>query len=184
MKKIAASIVAAVALMGAAPAFAQADAASTAAARELFDSMNYRSVMIDVMKQMTQGLGQSIRAGSEAAIKNDTKLTSDQQREALLKMEAELPAVTSKLQAIMNDPALVDEILAETVPLYARTFNAAELKQMAAFYRTPVGAKMLATMPKLMGEGMQLGQQVVLRRIGPIMQKLQQEHAQAQQAAK
>jgi hypothetical protein len=179
MKKFAATIATAViascALLGAVPAHAQADAASTAAARALFDSMNYRSVMVNVMQQMSQGIGQSIRAGAEAAINNDPKTTPEQKRSALAKMEAQLPATISTLQGVMNDPGLIDEILAETVPLYARTFSAAELKQMADFYRTPTGAKMLAVMPKLMGEGMQLGQQVVMRRIGPIMQKLQQE---------
>jgi len=70
---------------------------------------------------------------------------------------------------------MIDEILAETVPIYARTFSADELKQMTAFYRTPVGAKMLASMPQLMAQGMQVGQQVVARRIGPLVQKMQQE---------
>jgi hypothetical protein len=77
------------------------------------------------------------------------------------------------MQGVLNDPTMIDDILAETVPLYARTFSADEIKQMTAFYRTPVGAKMLATMPQLMSQGMQIGQQVVMRRVGPLMQKLQ-----------
>ena len=175
MKKIVISIVAAFTLAGAAPAFAQADAASTAAARELFDAMNYRALMTGVMQQMTQGIGQSMRAGAEAGINNNPKLTAEQKQQALAKMEAELPAVVNTLQSAMNDPAMVEEIITESVPLYARTYSADELKQIAAFYRTPVGAKMLATMPKLTGEAMQIGQQIAARRIGPVMQKLQEQ---------
>jgi hypothetical protein len=174
MKKIVASVVTAFALVGAAPAFAQADAASTAAARELFDAMNYRSLMTGVMQQMSQGIGQSMRAGAEAAINANPKLTPEQKQQELAKMRAELPAAVSALQGVMNDPAMIDEILAETVPLYARTFTADELKQIAAFYRTPIGTKMLSTMPKLTGEAMQIGQQIAMRRIGPVMQKLQE----------
>ena len=182
MKKIVATLVTSLALIGAAPSQAQAqaqaaDPAATAAAKELFDSMNYRQMMIGAMQQMSQGMGASMRAGAEAGIKNNPNLSADDKQKAMAKMEAELPRVIKALQDVMGDPTLVDEILAETVPLYARTFTADELKQITAFYRTPVGAKMLTSMPKLMGEGMQLGQQIMQRRIGPLMQKLQQEQA-------
>jgi hypothetical protein len=180
MNKIAsivATAITAFALVGAAPAFAQADAASTTAARELFDAMNYRTMMTGVMQQMSQSIGQSMRAGAEAGIKNNPNTTSEQKKEALAKMEAELPAAVAVLQGAMNDPAMIDDILAETVPLYARTFSADELKQVAAFYRTPIGAKMLAAMPKLTAEAMQIGQQVAARRITPLMQKLQEKQS-------
>jgi hypothetical protein len=177
MKKILTTLVVSLALIGAAPVYAQApaaDAAATAAAHELFDSMNYRAMMVGAMQQMSQGLGASMRAGAEAAIRNNPKLSADDKQKALVNMEAELPGAIKAMQDVISDPALVDDILAETVPLYARTFSAAELKQITAFYRTPVGAKMLASMPKLMGEGMQIGQKIVERRIGPMLQKMQQ----------
>jgi len=177
MKKIIASICATLILVGAAPAYAQSapvpDPAALAAAKDLFEAMNYRTLMAGTMRQMGQGIGASMRAGAEASIKNNPKINDEQKKQALAKMEAELPATINALQELMNDQTLIDEILAETVPLYARTYTAAELKQIAAFYRTPVGAKMLATTPKLMGEGMQIGQQVFARRVGPLMQKLQ-----------
>ncbi len=178
MKKIVASIVTAFALISA-PAFAQADAASTAAAHELFDAMNLRSLMTGVMQQMAQNIGTSMRAGAEASIKGNPATTPEQKKQALAKMEAELPPAISTLQGAINDPAMIDEILAESIPLYARTYSADELKQIAAFYRTPVGAKMLATMPKLTAESMQIGQAIAMRRLGPLMQK-QQAQAQAQ----
>ncbi|GJJ05219.1 hypothetical protein RugamoR64_57570 [Duganella rhizosphaerae] len=174
MKKIVASIVTAFALVSA-PAFAQADAASTAAAKELFEAMNYRTLMTGVMQQMSQNIGQSMRAGAEAAIKGNPNTTPEQKQQELAKVDAELPAAIGVLQGAMNDPALIEDILTETVPLYARTYSADELKQIAAFYRTPIGAKMLATMPKLTAEAMQIGQQVAARRITPLLQKLQQQ---------
>ncbi|NVD73101.1 DUF2059 domain-containing protein [Duganella sp. BJB1802] len=174
MKKIVISIVAAFALAGAAPAFAQADAASTAAARELFEAMSYRTMMTGIMQQMSLNIGQSMRAGAEAAIKGNPKTTPEQKAAEMAKMEAELPAVVSTLQGVITDPGMIEEIMTETVPLYARTYSADELKQITAFYRTPIGAKMLATMPKLMAEAMQIGQQIAARRVGPVMQKLQE----------
>ena len=185
MKKIVAAVVSAFALAGAAPSFAQTaaptpaaaaiDPATLAASQELFEAMNHRAMMTGMMRQMTQGIAQSMRAGAEAGINNNPKLNAEQKTKALAKMEAELPGVIKTMQDVLNDPKLIDEILAETVPIYARTFSADELKQMTAFYRTPVGAKMLASMPQLMAQGMQVGQQVVSRRMGPVMQKMQQE---------
>ncbi|NYE62299.1 hypothetical protein FHW58_003514 [Duganella sp. 1224] len=176
LKQCLACAAAALALTAAPALYAQtADAASTAAARELFDSMNYRAVLQGMMQQMAQGMAASMRGGAEAAIKNNPKLSADDKQKALAQMEAELPGAVSAMQSVLNDPALVDDILNETVPIYARNFSADELKQITAFYRTPVGAKMLTKMPQLMGEGMQVGQQIVARRIGPMMQKLQQQ---------
>lgn len=37
-------------------------------------------------------------------------------------------------------------------PIYARYFTADELRQLVAFYKTPIGAKSLSQMPKVMGE--------------------------------
>lgn len=184
MKKIVAAAVTAFALAGAASSHAQApapapaaaiDPAALAASRELFEAMNHRVMMTGMMQQMSQGIGQSMRAGAEASINNNPKLSAEQKKKALAKLEAELPGVVSAMQSVMNDPGMIDEILAETVPIYARTFSADELKQLTAFYRTPIGAKMLASMPQLMAQGMQVGQQVVMRRIGPLMQKLQEQ---------
>ncbi len=195
MKKIVASTLATLALMagGAVQAQTQAQAsvaatasatpASTAAARELFDAMNYRVMMNGMMQQMAQNIGNSMRGGAEAAIRNNPKASEQDKQAAIIKMEAELPVAIKPIQDMLSDPGLVDDVLAETVPLYARTYTAEELKQITAFYRSPVGAKMLASMPKLMTEGMQIGQQVVMRRIGPIMQKMQ-ESKQAKEVAK
>ena len=185
MKKIVAAVVTAFALTGAASSHAQApvaapapaaiDPAALAASRELFEAMNQRAMMTGMMQQMSQSIGQSMRTGAEASINNNAKLSAEEKKQELAKMEAELPGVVSSMQRIMNDPGMIDDILAESVPLYARNFSADELKQMTAFYRTPTGAKMLATLPQLMAQGMQVAQQVVARRIGPLVQKMQQE---------
>jgi len=42
--------------------------------------------------------------------------------------------------------------------VYARNFTAAELQQVSAFYRSPVGQKFLEKMPTITQESMQAGQ--------------------------
>jgi uncharacterized protein len=48
--------------------------------------------------------------------------------------------------------AFVTEALKEAPPVYARHFTVGELKDLTAFYRTPLGAKALREMPHVMGE--------------------------------
>ena len=57
-------------------------------------------------------------------------------------------------------------------------FTVDELHQLAAFYKTPVGAKTLRLMPQLMNEGMQVGQQIIMPRMQKLMQELKQEQGQ------
>lgn len=51
---------------------------------------------------------------------------------------------------------LMSAVLADFPALYAKHFTADELKQLLAFYRTPIGRKSLDVMPALMREGMAL----------------------------
>src|SRR5471032_3388024 len=107
MKKIVASIVTAFALIGSASAYAQADAASTAAANELFESMHYRDMMVGLMHQMSQNIGSSMRAGAEAAIKANAKMSEEEKQKALSKLDAEMPVAVAKMQGVLDDPTLV-----------------------------------------------------------------------------
>jgi hypothetical protein len=73
------------------------------------------------------------------------------------------PQVEKDYDAIM--PALVEGMLARSGELidlmadvYARNFTAAEIRQVSAFYRGPVGQKFLEKMPAITQESMSAGQ--------------------------
>jgi uncharacterized protein len=54
--------------------------------------------------------------------------------------------------------ARVAELTDQIAPVYARHFTADELRTLVAFYRQPLGQKLLEKMPVLLQEGMALGQ--------------------------
>ncbi|MFZ0241404.1 MAG: DUF2059 domain-containing protein [Desulfobacterales bacterium] len=60
------------------------------------------------------------------------------------------------------------------VGLYTAAFTEQELHQLIAFYSTPAGQKMVARMPALMQQSLQLGQQKI-ERIMPEIQALTEE---------
>jgi hypothetical protein len=182
MKKIAAALLMSFSFAGApvlaqtaaAPQAASApvDPAAAAAVRELFKAMDYRNVMLASLKQMSAAMPAAIRGGAEAGLRNDPKLNDTQRAQKLAELDEKLPKMTAKLSELFSDPALIDEMLAEMVPIYARYFSVEETRQLAAFYKTPVGIKTLQLMPQLMNEGMQMGQKVMMPRMQKLMQEL------------
>ena len=50
-------------------------------------------------------------------------------------------------------------ILEKVVPIYAEKFTHAEIRELLAFYASPIGKKINALMPELMAEGGRIGQE-------------------------
>ncbi|NHZ66096.1 DUF2059 domain-containing protein [Massilia genomosp. 1] len=171
MREFTAIIVTALALL-ATPAFAQKaplDPAVDKAVRSMLDSMNYRKVINDSFAQIQGSLPQMFLQGALSEINSDQRLTPAQKKAAIAKVEKQAPAATQQLRALFEDPTLAEDMIEEMVPLYGSRFTVAEIEQIAAFYGTPVGTKMLAVLPQLTIEAMQLGQRVMLPRIAKII---------------
>ncbi len=182
MKKFLVAFASVIALSGAAPAVFAAPAAPpaadavdpqiSAAVRAMFEAMKYRDIMKATFAQMEVSLPQNMRAGAIAAVNADPKLDAKAKQAKLAEMEKAVPQVGAALHTLFSDPGLMEEMLDALVPIYARTYTLEEVRQMSAFYQSPVGQKMLATTPKLMGEGMAISNQIMAPRINKLMQSL------------
>jgi hypothetical protein len=148
------------------------DPAATAAVKELLVSMNYRELLTQSFAQLEKNMPAIMLQGVTAAINGSTKLNAAEKKAALEKATKEIPAVAAAFGETLKDPKLMDELFTEMTPLYARHFSAAEIGQVSAFYKTPVGKKMLATMPQIMGESMQISQKIMMPRISAAIDKL------------
>lgn len=173
------TVFATVAALAAAPAFAQTapavDPATVAATKQLLEAMNIRDLMTQSMQQVTQVMPAQMRSVVGGLIQNDPKLDAEQKKQAYAKFEATLPKMLVVMQNTLSDPKLIDEMIAEMVPVFARTYTTAEIKQLGDFYKSPLGQKMLASTPKLMAESMEIGNRVM----APRMQKLVTDLAQS-----
>ncbi|MBC7452621.1 MAG: DUF2059 domain-containing protein [Massilia sp.] len=148
------------------------DPDSAAAVKELLIAMNYRDTMRQTFEQVQKNLPAIMLQGASAAIKNNKALTEAQKNEAMAKASREIPQAAVAMGAIFNDPALMEELVAEFVPLYARHFTAVEIRQLAAFYKTPVGTKMMALTPQISGEAMQISQRIMSPRVSAAIEKV------------
>jgi hypothetical protein len=56
--------------------------------------------------------------------------------------------------AEINADALIDKLL----PVYEKHLTQDDIRQLIAFYRSPIGQKMIAAMPRITRDSMQIGQ--------------------------
>lgn len=178
MKKFVLSLALAAAF-AAAPAFAQtapnANPQATAAVKSMLDAMEIRKNMVVMYAEMQKTLPAMLRQQTAAMIEADPRLDAAQKKQALATFETKLPGVARAISQIFNDPAIIDEMINEMVPLYANNYTVAEIQTLTAFYQSPVGRKMMTLMPKLSAESMAIGQRILNPRIGKLMQDVMQE---------
>jgi hypothetical protein len=121
-----------------APADATAPAAdAVAAAKELVTTMRLAEQLKTLLPIIMQGL-------KPAIVQNRPEVERDYN--ALLPLMLE---VTNQR---------IGEYIEVMATIYARNFTADELRQVAAFYQTPTGRKMLEKLPALTQESMAAGQ--------------------------
>lgn len=58
-------------------------------------------------------------------------------------------------------------------PIYQKFLTLDDLKKIVAFYESPVGKKLSAATPAMMGEGMQVGQKLGMEIVTELQQELQ-----------
>ena len=180
MKKSLAAFASAVVLC-CAPAFSQAaapvasaDPAVVAATKDMLAAMKVRDMMTKTMAQMAQQMPAQGRMAAASAINADPKLSPEQKAEQLKKAEVDIQKASAQMQKVFGDPTLVDDMIAEMVPIYAETYTLDEIRQLTAFYASPLGQKLQAKMPELMSRSMQISQRVMMPRIQKALAESQQ----------
>jgi len=66
----------------------------------------------------------------------------------------------------------VDEMVDAMVPIYQKHLTKEDLDGILAFYSSPIGQKLLREQPAMMQEGMQAGGEIGRRRLGDMMQQM------------
>jgi hypothetical protein len=168
VKKTFAAIASAVVLLSAsaftsAAPLASSDPAVVAATREMLATMKTREMLAVILRQMEQQMN-STRAVAEAHAIVAKYPAPEQQAEPLKRAHAKLDAEYAKMHARLSDPTLVDELIEELVPLYAETYTLDEIRQMTAFYASPLGQKMQANAPELMKRSAEISRWFVMSR--------------------
>lgn len=153
-------------------AIATPDSAAMAAANEMLILMQYRSTLKAMLVQMRQYMPTQVKQAVISTIYGSPKLNAGQQKDAVEKFYKELPQTGALIDGILNDPALLDSMVQEMAKMYAGQFTVDEMHQLSMFYRTPVGAKMLASASQMGAVMVQIQERLVTSRINAIIQDM------------
>ena len=87
------------------------------------------------------------------------------------------PGLMGKIEASikvwLEEEVLTPDFFKKYIALYASAFTEEELRELTAFYRTPLGLKALTTLPVLTGQSNDIAQQAVSGKQPQLMQRLQ-----------
>lgn len=123
---------------GAAPA--KAPSTKEADIHKLIDMVGGGNLALQMASMWTQSLIQAFRSANP-----------DMPDRAAVVIEKEMTSILS--EKINAQGGLMDQM----VPIYAKYFTHAEIKDLLAFYGTPTGKKAIAVLPQVMNECSEVG---------------------------
>jgi hypothetical protein len=88
--------------------------------------------------------------------------------EAQYKLQPQLRAFERVMQEFLERHLSWDRLGGELAALYASRFTEAELRELIAFYRSPVGRKLAAETPQLTVEASRIGERMVEAHVGEL----------------
>jgi uncharacterized protein len=150
-------------LLAAGLAHADTTPPSDASIHKLMDVMHASALMDGMMGQMKNIMQQSaVQAAGHPLDAKEQQILSDNIGKLAGVMQQQLS--WSKLEPAMTD-------------IYRKNFSQKEVNDLLVFYQSPTGQAMIAKMPEVMQESMQIGQAQV-RAVLPQIQQISQEMTQ------
>lgn len=124
---------------------------------KFLEIMHVRSQFV----QYFNGVAKQARLGAEQGFKAKVPDATPEQ----------LAKVDHFADNLFNDMP-VDEMLDAMIPIYQKHLTKNDIGAILNFYSTPVGQKLLREQPAMMQEGMEAGGEIGRRRIGAMIQKM------------
>jgi len=89
--------------------------------------------------------------------------------------------IKEETSRLLADPQTADQLVEMMVPIYAKYYSDADVRQMIAFYKTPLGQKIIRNNPHIAQASLQFGEQWGKNVLAPelvkrIRARFQQEH--------
>ncbi len=154
------------------PAPAAVAPETRAAIKDLLEAMNMRDNLSKNFQGMTGGIAPQLAQAVARQVDANPSLTPEQKSKVLEGMKVPFDSAMKEVQGIITSPKLVDDTLQKMIPIYAKYYTTPEIKQLTAFYKSPLGAKTLSTMPQAIGETLQATFAELQPRLTGLMDKM------------
>jgi hypothetical protein len=153
-------LITAVTAAAAQPAAKPVDPAALTAATALVQQLNVRAQILAGMNRTVDMMRQGVAIRAQLAPQPGFM-------QAYQANQAKFDAAFKKAGAIQADAtqkvvnANIDSVVAEAARIYARNFTADELRQLSAFYKTPLGLAVLQKQGRVSAEISQAGETIM-----------------------
>ncbi|MHB8425963.1 MAG: DUF2059 domain-containing protein, partial [Gammaproteobacteria bacterium] len=67
--------------------------------------------------------------------------------------------IKEETRKMLADPHTTDQLIEKLVPIYAKYYSDQDVRQMIAFYKTPMGKKIIRNNPEIAQDSLQQGEQ-------------------------
>ena len=142
-----------------------------AAIKELLDITHVRESLKRTYLSMGQSLPQQMAQAMNRSIEDNASLSAEQKQQVRERMNKSFEGAVKEAMQIVQDPKVVDDTLEKVYPIYAKAFTPAEIRQITAFYKTPIGGKVITTMPQVFNDTLVVGFSVFQPRLNAVMDK-------------
>jgi hypothetical protein len=141
--------------------------ACVVASTALADTKSHRKAAEDLLKLM--------------GVESQMEKSLEQMTEIQIKASPQLAPFKDVMKKFYAKHMSYANVKEDYITIYVDAFTEKELKEIATFYKTPTGKKMVEKMPELMGKGMELGAKRVQDNQAELIQMIQAEAAKPKQ---
>ena len=133
---------------------------------------------------------QAINPEKEKAIRQlldvtgTSKLMTQQMDQMLTSFHSIFPDVPPEAWTKLRARLRTDDLLTLLIPVYDKYYTLDDLNGLLSFYQTPLGQKVIATLPQISRESMTIGQAWGQKQARAVLQELQREEKASQKRSK
>lgn len=102
-------------------------------------------------------------------------LTQQILNQSITSMKAQFPQVPQVFWNEFSAGVTADQLINRLMPIYDKYLTDEDIKQLIAFYRTPVGKKIISVSPQIASDSLNIGQQYGKEVAQRAIQKLQEQ---------
>lgn len=133
--------------------------------KELFEATGVTKNIDAVLDAITAQQEKDLPRNIAQSVARDTNLTPKEQAALEEKLKQSSVRVNQRMREVFQRISYLQVILDIAAPIFDKHFTETELKDLIAFYQSPVGKKSIELMPVMMTEMMAKMSEVLLPRI-------------------
>jgi len=151
--------------------------------RQLLDITGGRHMYELMQRLLVTQMQQQVQPMITQLINNSSNLSAAEREAEVARLSANVNALTTQFSEALQTEVTYDEMLEHVYyPVYDQYYTESDLRELMAFYQTPIGQKVITVSPQLVQTSLELTNQIFTPRVAEILGRLM--HQQMEQMHK